>query len=200
VANDPAPLQFTLSTLLWVTLIVAIALAYLRSFGTEASLSGFVVVGIGLCVGAANGWVARRPADAIYWSLLGAFAAYVFTQGVAISHWTAQLGWALPGAAAGGCAGVVQANRPLRRLLVGGIAGFVAFVPYFSAYYLWRGERLPDLFVAPIAGALLGAVIQACTLVESRWPWPHARHIYAAGLMLLVIAANLAAPRFIASW
>lgn len=67
-------------------------------------------------------------------------------------------------------------------------------------YHRWTGEWLPDQLVAPLAGALLAAVIEACTWVERRWQSPHARHVCATGLMLLVIAANMAAPRLLARW
>src|SRR5688500_3069106 len=130
--------QFTLPTLFWLTLIVGMALAYLRSFGVTACLWGLVVVSLGLVIGAATGWAAQRLADAIYWSILGAFFAYLCTQGVAIPHGSAHLAWAAVGAAAGACAGVIPPGRPLRRLLVGGIAGGLVFVPYAAGYFLWR--------------------------------------------------------------
>jgi hypothetical protein len=192
--------QFTLPTLFWLMLIIGIALAYLRLFGMQACLLGLVVVGLGLAAGAAMGLVARRPADAVYWSLLGAFFAYVCTQGVSIPHWSAHLAWGAVGAAAGAGTGVLPAGRPLLRMLIGGLMGGLVVVPYCAGYFFWRGEWLPDLFVAPLAGALLGAVIEGCTWLEHRWPSPHARHVCAACLMLLVMAANLTASRYVPSW
>jgi hypothetical protein len=198
--RNAEPVQFTLVTLLWLTLTIAIALAYLRSFGERACVAGVIAVGLSLGIGALIGGLVRRPVSAVYWSLLEGFFAYLCTQGVAIPHWSGHFAWACAGAAAGACAGVIKGERPLLRMLVGGVAGGAAMAPYVAGYLYWTGESLPDLLVAPVSGALLAAVIEACLWVERRWPLKQARNLFAASLMLLVIAANMVAPRLIVGW
>ena len=193
-----APLQFSLSSLLWLTATVGMVLAYLRAFEAGETLRGVVAVGVGLLVGALAAAMTRRTADALYWAVLGALAAFLCAAGYDVIHPSFRYGWMFVGAVAGAGGGVTAPGRPLRSILVGGMGGGVVLGTFALALPGLTGAALVEVGCAVISGALLGAVIEVICWVESRRRIP--RYVTAAGLMFAVIAGNVAAKFLIPGW
>jgi len=199
--SDPGkkkPLQFNIGSLLWLMFTIGMALAYLRALddGIAKIIVGLQVVVMAIVVGWIVGVFTQRLFTAIYWSLLGAFFAYIFALDVEPYHWTVPYAWALVGMFAGAHAGVMQPIRPFSRMLVGGLTGAAVMGTYLFVYYSFIKQMMIfDFATAVIAGALLAAVVEATDWLERRYSFSH--HFFAAGLMLAVILANLFLPQFI---
>lgn len=197
----PAPLQFSIGAMLWLTATVGMVLAYLRAFESRDSrdaLFGLASVGVGLMVGLIAAAITRRPADSIYWSVIGATATFLCSAGYELYHPSFRYGWMLVGAVAGAGSGVTAPGKPLRTMLAGGLGGGAVLGAFAVAIPKFRAESLIEVAVAVIGGALLGGVVEAICWVESRRRIP--RYVTAAGLVFAVIAGNVSAKFLMPGW
>jgi hypothetical protein len=177
---------------------VGMTLAYLRSFQEKELAMGLVAAGIGLVVGLIAGFLGKRTADTIYWSILGGLFAFLCSVGYDLFHPSYQVGWMLVGAASGAAASLSAPGHPLRSMFVSSIVGgavlgsFAFYTPGFP------GEAMLEVVCALIAGGLLGAAIEAVFWAERRNRI--SRHAIATGLILSVICGNIIAKTWIPWW
>ena len=67
--------------MLWTTIAIAMALAYLRRFGAEACVTGFEVAGVALVVGLLVGKATNQVKAGVFWSMVGAMFGYLSAAG-----------------------------------------------------------------------------------------------------------------------
>ena len=83
-------------------------------------------------------------------------------------------------------------------MLVASIGGGVVLGSFALIFSGFPGEAILEVFCAFIAGALLGAAVEAVFWAESRNRI--SRHGIASGLVLSVICGNIVAKTWIPGW
>ena len=78
-SRSPSRPQFGISAMLWATLVVALALGYLRQFNTlTVFASAAIVIATAVIVGGLIGWPVGRIGDAAYWAVIIASAVFLW--------------------------------------------------------------------------------------------------------------------------
>jgi hypothetical protein len=192
--DEPArkPPQFGLAALLWTTFVIGLALSYLKTLGSAAVFAnGFFVIGIALAIGVAIGACSRRIADATYWSLMIATAAYLSVAADQAYGPVFHFAWSVVGALAGACSGAVPASRGKLRIIAASLAAGGAMLLFAPALRI-RQDFVFDLVTAPVIGALVALLVQLILWLEGKSHTP--RYVTASWLLLAVIAGNLLVP------
>jgi hypothetical protein len=179
------------------------ALAYLRGFGAEACVAGFEIAAASLVIGTIVGKAAGQPAAGIFWGLVGAMFGYLSAAGAPVADPAVRYMWGMVGCVAAAVVAVAWPRRLYRSLAVGAAAGgatmaLVLALAMLSGALRSGSEWRFDALCAPIAGAWMGLAVVAVEWAERKTPTP--RYIAAAGLMLAVIAGNLAGEALFPWW
>ena len=211
IATDNAPAdavpstarwQFSTRSLLWLMATAGMCLAYARLFGHEALFVMAVTPLIALPLGCLAGAAFGRLGSAVYWALVGASLASACAVAAPIQG-TQLYFWPLLGSLVGALVGsrVPPQQRPAGWLaqtidtdwivvqLLGALI-LIALLCFFEP----RRESIVDLAVAALAAAALAGLIHCIEWLHRRRP-SHgtSREAWAAGMILAVIAGNLAA-------
>ncbi len=185
--------QFGIAAMLWSTLVVALALGYLRQIGSPAVIgSAAGVLALAVIVGAMMGWVTDRLADATYWSVIVSTAAFISVAGDLAAQPSFRYAWAAVGIFAGASCGAIAPQRLRRRMLVGAIASGVAMAVCSLVMTDHDLEWIFDLLCAPIIGALVAVLIELILWLERKSYSP--RYITASWLLGAVIVGNMLVP------
>lgn len=202
-AQGPARPQFGVSALLWTTAAVALALAYLRGFGAGACVAGFEIAALALVLGLLLGKATGRMALGVFWSIVGGMFGYLSAAGAPVFDPAIRYAWGLVGCAAAAVVAVSWPQHLYRSLVLGAVAGGVMMLAVLALPFFW-GMLPPvriwrfDALCAPAAGAWMGLAVVAVEWADRRTPTP--RYISGAGLMLAVIAGNLAGAALFPWW
>jgi hypothetical protein len=198
-----APPQYGMSALLWTMATIAMALAYLRWYGAEACVAGFEIAGTALLIGLAIGKASGQIAAGVFWSVVGAMFGFLSAAGAPLVDPALRYAWGLVGCLAAVAVAVSWPQRLLRSLAVGALAGGVAMLAAilisFSTGVVPRGADIRfDALCAPLAGAWMGLAVVAVEWAQRKTPTP--RYVSGAGLILAVIAGNVAGATIFPWW
>ena len=180
--------QFGLGALLWTTGVVALTLAYMQRFdGLDIFLNaGIALVGAFLA-GIAVGAITGQMADTTYWATVIAAAVYLAVIADPRFDPVFHLAWAAVGGAVGASVGAVQGNRPIRRVVVGCLAGATPMALFVQAG--WMHDGWFDWLCAAVIGGVAGLLVEVILRLEAHHSM--ARYVTAAWLLLAVMAGNL---------
>jgi hypothetical protein len=198
-----APPQFGVAALLWTTAAIAMALAYLRWYGAEACLAGFEIAGASLLIGLVMGKASGQMAAALFWSVVGAMFGFLSAAGAPLAAPMLRYAWGLVGCAAAVAVAVAWPQRLLRSLAIGASAGGAAMLAAVAiSLAIGVTPRVADLrfdaLCAPLAGAWMGLAVVAVEWADRKTPTP--RYVAGAGLILAVIAGNVAGAALFPWW
>jgi hypothetical protein len=192
--DTPPQPQFGLSAMLGCFVAIAMALAFLKRFGSiQVFQNGLIVLVLAVLVGVIVGSVVKRRRDAIFWSVMASTAGYISVVGETQFGVAFHFAWSAVGAMAGVAAAVIPAAlSPVRRLVVRMIAacfaGSAAMLIYFTLFSQRNGLEF-DVLVAPFVSALVGLLVEMIVWVEQRSEIP--RYVTASWLLCAVIIGNL---------
>lgn len=196
-SRSPTRPQFGISAMLWATLVVALALGYLRQFNTPTLFaSAAIVMATAVIVGALIGWPVGRIGDAAYWAVVIAAAAFLSVAGDLAAPATFRYAWSSVGIMAGAACGAVAPRQLWRRVFFGAVAGGTSMVVCSIAMPVHDLEWMFDLICAPIIGGLIAVLIELILWLERQSYAP--RYITASWLLCAVIAGNLLVPLVLA--
>ncbi len=189
--------QFGIAAMLWTTLVIALALGYLRQIGSPAVIgSAAGVLAAAVLVGGIVGWMTNRIADSMYWAVIVSTAAFLSVAGDLAAQSSFRYAWAAVGIFAGAACGSIAPQRVGRRILVGAIAGGAAMLLCSLAMPIHDLEWMFDLLCAPIIGALVAVLIELILWLERQSYSP--RYITASWLLAAVIVGNMLVPLVLA--
>jgi hypothetical protein len=186
--SSRAEFQFGLQAFLWLFVIVAVFLSYIRSFGPETIPKFGLVAVLALLLGGLIGLAAHRFSTAVFWSGIGAVGGYLAVVHAAMPHWSAEYVWPLVGGLVGATAAACGDGRPVRRMIACAAVGLAAVSLYTLSLFGFRREAIADLICAAIGGALAGLGVDLASRFEKRTAVP--RHFFALGLVVLAIAGH----------
>lgn len=185
--------QFGINAIFWATFVAALALGYLRQFGSpNLIVSGAIVVATAAIVGSLLGWPVHRVGDAAYWSVVIAAAAFLSVAGDSAASAPFRYAWSSVGILAGAACGAVAPRRLLQRVCFGAIAGGGGMLIGSMAMAVHDLEWVFDLICAPIIGGLVGVLIEWIMWLERQSYTP--RYVTASWLLCAVIGGNLLVP------
>ena len=196
--TDPQPpraeFQFGLQAFLWMFVVVAVFLSYIRTFGPAAVAKFGLVATLALLIGGLIGLVAGRFSAAVFWSGIGVVGGYLPWCNAASptgarnmsGRWWAE--WSArrrPPAATETSGGGWICLARLARLVV----------IYDLSLFGFRRDLIADLICASVGGALAGLGVELASRFEKCTSIP--RHFFALGLVILAIAGHWLAVRMI---
>ncbi len=187
--------QFGLQAFLWMFVVVAVFLSYIRSFGAETIPKFGLVATLALLLGGAIGLVAHRFSTAVFWSGIGVVGGFLAVIHAAMPHWSAEHVWPLVGGLVGATAAVCGDGRPMRRMFWSAAVGLAAVSLYSLSLFGFRRDQVAELICAALGGALAGLGVELASRFEKRTAIP--RHFFALGLVVLAIAGHWIAVRVI---
>lgn len=195
--RPPTRPQFGISAMLWATLVVALALGYLRQFNTPTIFaSAAIVIATAVFVGGLIGWPVGRIGDAAYWAVIIASAVFLSVAGDLAASVTYRYAWCAVGIVIGAACGSVAPKQLWRRVFLGAVAGGVAMAVCSMAMPIHDLEWVFDLVCAPIIGGLVAVLIELILWLERQRYSP--RYITACWLLCAVIVGNLLVPLVLA--
>ncbi len=179
--------QFRTSSLLWLTFIAAMTLAYARLFGTWAVVTTALIAPLAAVVGTGIGAIRGRAIDGAYWATIGAtLGAVCIIAAPQPQSW--MILWPLLGAFVGAVAGAFQPKitfvELLTAALISGILWGLATSPV-----LRNVEFVLDVSLVPLVAA--GFVYLVGLVNRLQATYRTSRDAWAAGLVFAVIAGNL---------
>jgi len=186
-----------LGALLGCFVAIAMALAYLKGFGSvQVFQNGLIVLVLAVLFGGVVGSVIKRRGDAIFWSVMISTAGYLSVVGDKQFGVGFHFAWSAVGAMAGVAAVAIPATtNPAGRLVVrmfaASLGGSAAMLIYFTLFSQRNGLEF-DLLAAPFVSGSVGALIEMIVWVEQRSEIP--RYVTASWLLCAVIVGNLLVP------
>jgi hypothetical protein len=185
LAPVPAqPFQFTIRSLLWFTLTVAMVLAYIRPTESRHVTNLVVASGAALIAGLAAGAFTKRVFDAIFGAFLGLTLVAIIIAGQPDVDVPSAMGWGMVGAFCGAFAGAISPTRPLLSLSVCAVIGLLLMLGTAPD----RRNAWIDVILAPIAAASLSGLYILFTWARARYHTSYGA--WAAALVLAVILGN----------
>jgi hypothetical protein len=195
--SEPEPsraeFQFGLQAFLWMFVVVAVFLSYVRTFGPEAVGKFVVVATLALVIGGLIGLATGRFSAAVFWSGIGVVGGYLAIVHTCLYHWTNEYAWPLTGGLVGATAAVCGDGRLKRRMICCALVWLGLVVVYEVPFFGFNRDLIADPFCAALAGALFGLGVDLATRFERFTSIP--RHFFALGLVLLAIAGHWTAMR-----
>ena len=189
------PFQFTIRSLLWFTLSVAMVLAFVRPVNERLLPIALGAALVGVVAGVLVGWPFGRACEGVYWSLLSMALATICIAGqphLGTIGMVQMIGWPLVGAMAGAFAGALPSDWTRRKLAACVVAGVLPLAVLTSLRLTL--EQAWDLAFAAIVSTLLAVLSGVFTWARARYRTSYGA--WAAALVLAVILGNLGAEWF----
>ena len=197
--NVPQPprgeFQFGLDAFLWMFVVVAVLLGYIRTFNSEHVGRFVVVATVALLVGGAIGLVARRVSAAMFWTGSGVVGGYLAVIHPCLSHWSQEYAWPLMSGIAGAVAAVCGDGNLRRRMAAPALVWLALMLVCDVSVFGIRRDWIADPICAFLCGLLAGLGVDLATRFEKWTSIP--RHFFALGLVLLAIGGHWLAIRTI---
>ncbi len=190
-----AEFQFGLDAFLWMFVVVAVFLGYIRTFDSE-DVGRFVAVAtLAVLVGGAIGLRAGRFSAAVFWAGIGTVGGYLAVVHPSLYHWSQQYAWPLMSGIAGAVAAACGEGNLRRRMAAPAIVWLVLVLVYDLSCFGIRWDLIYDPICAFLGGLLFGLGIDLAGRFEKWTSIP--RHFFALGLVLLAIGGHWLAIRMI---
>jgi hypothetical protein len=190
-----AEFQFGLQAFLWMFVVVAVFLSYIRTFNPADVAKFGLVATLALLLGGVIGLLAGRFSAAVFWAGIGVVGGYLAVVHTCLYHWSQEYAWPLMGGVVGATAAVCGDGNLRRRIGCCSLAWLVLVMIYDLSLFGVQRDLLADPLCAFIAGALFGLGVDLATRFEKWTSIP--RHFFALGLVLLAIAGHWLAIRII---
>jgi hypothetical protein len=150
-------------------------------------------------IGKASGQIVA----ALFWSVVGAMFGFLSAAGAPLADPALRYAWGLVGCAAAVAVAVAWPQKLMRSLAIGALAGGAAMLAAvllsLSTGIVPRGADMRfDALCAPLAGAWMALAVVAVEWAERKTPTP--RYVAGAGLILAVIAGNVAGAAIFPWW
>jgi hypothetical protein len=160
--------QFDLQSLLWLTVTIGLALAYLRPLGHRVVLQAWVVIACAAFAALLVGTMRGRIGDVLYWSVLASAFAFISAIQTRLAHWTTPFAWAGLGAVTACAVTGNYTSRWLRPVAMGALAAGVVMGLYTAFLYRFTGTfDWFDLACCVPLGALFGLLVSFLKRLET---------------------------------
>lgn len=190
LAPVPArPFQFTIRSLLWFTLTLAMVLAFVRPANERLLPITLAAAVCGTVMGTLIGWQFSRVFNGIFWSLLALSLATICLAGqpsLTTVNWAQVVGWPHAGALAGAIAGALPTAWQRTKLVACAAVAALPLTVLASFQLTW--ELWGDAALAAIVGMLLVFLSDLFTWARARYHTSYGA--WAAALVLAVILGN----------
>jgi hypothetical protein len=190
-----AEFQFGLDAFLWMFVVVAVFLAYIRTFNPDDVGKFVVVATVDVLVGGVIGLLARRFSSAVFWAGIGAVGGYLAVVHTCLSHWTQEYACPLMGGIIGATAAVCGDGNLRRRMIVPSLVWLALVVLYDLSFFGLTRDWIAEPICAFLGGLLVGLGVDLATRFEKWTSIP--RHFFALGLVLLAIGGHWLAIRLL---
>lgn len=194
--EEPQPrgeYQFGLQAFLWMFVVVAVFLSYIRSFDPW-DVARFALVGtLALLAGGAIGLRAGRFSAAVFWAGIGAVGGYLAVVHPCLYHPSQKYAWPLMSGIVAAVAAACGDGNLRRRMMVSAIVWLLLIACYDLVTFGMRRELIDDPICAFLCGLLFGLGIDLASRFEKWTSIP--RHFFALGLVLLAIGGHWLAIR-----
>jgi hypothetical protein len=205
ITNPPTPegecppsreeFQFGLQAFLWMFLVVAVFLSYIRTFRPEAVAVFAFVATLSLLIGGAIGLLAGRFSAAVFWAGIGAVGGYLAVVHTCLYHWTQEYAWPLMAVIVGATAAACGDGNPRRRIVWSALVWLGLIAIYDLSLFGLDRDLMADPICAVVAGALFGLGVDLATRFEKHTRVP--RHFFALGLVIVAIGGHWLAIRLV---
>jgi hypothetical protein len=189
------PFQFTIRSLLWLMVTLAMVLAFVRPANPQLLPIALAAAVSGTVMGTLIGWQFSRVFDAIFWSLLAVSLATICIAGqpsLSTISWAQVVGWPHSGALAGAIAGAMPTTWLRMKLVACMVVAALPLAVLASFQPQW--EMWGDVALAAVVGVLLVLLSELFTWARARYHTSYGG--WAAALVLAVILGNWGAAWF----
>jgi hypothetical protein len=183
-----AEYQFGLQAFLWMFVVVAVFLSYIRMFGPLAVAHFGFVATLALLLGGLIGWLSGRFSAAVFWSGIGVVGGYLAVVHTCLNHKSDEYVWPLSAGLVGATAAACGDGNVKRRMICCSLVWLGLVSIYEIPCFGFQRELIFDPICATLAGALAGLGVDLASRFEKYTSIP--RHIFALGLILLAIAGH----------
>ena len=185
--------QFSLLSLCWLTLAVAMLLSYAQSLGAGSIWMLFIYVSIGVSVGVLVGAVSGKWHDCIFWSLLMNQLVYLAVAGGRLPNDAVFYGWAIIGAVAGALSAIPwPSNIWIGSTMIAFICSLLMVGSLVRFGYKIEGLVLFDVVCAFAVGTILRPFIQFLVWFQRHSKQP--RIALASWLAISILVGNYLVP------
>ena len=190
-----AEFQIGLDAFLWLFVVVAVFLAYIRTFD-PADVGRFAIVGtLAVLVGGAIGFRAKRFRAAVFWAWIGVVCGFLAVIHPALVHWSQQYAWPLMSGIVGAIAAACGEGHLRRRMFIPAIVWLVLVIAYDLSVFGPRRDMIFEPICAFLCGLLAGLGVDLASRFERWTSLP--LHFFALGIVLLAIGGHWLAIRMI---
>ncbi len=190
-----AEFQFGLDAFLWMFVIVAVFLSYIRTFNSDDVGKFVVVATVAVLVGGAIGLAAGRFSAAVFWAGIGVVGGYLAAVHTCLDHWSQEYAWPLMSGIVGAVAAACGDGHLRRRMGVSALVWLALVIVYDLSFFGVRRDLIDNPICAFLCGLLFGLGIDLASRFEKWTSIP--RHFFALGLVLLAIGGHWLAIRVI---
>ncbi|HUE69261.1 MAG TPA: hypothetical protein VMP01_00065 [Pirellulaceae bacterium] len=190
------PFQFTIRSLLWLMVTVAMVLAFVRPADWQHQETALVCLGIGVACAAALGWAVGRVYEVLYWTLLTFSLAVVCLAGQFNVSPEQVMAWGSLAIVVGGLAGAIGPGRMGFKVAASAGAGLLGMLLILG--WSLSLEDLGDLGLALVVSCAIPILSDLFTWARGRYHTSYGG--WAASLVLAVILGNWGAAWFAPFW
>ena len=187
--------QFSLLSMMWTTVALALLFSYARWLGGDALLQAMIFTAFGTVIGLAIGWLIGDCKNCVFWSLLLTLLAYLAVAGGRLPNVGVLYGWGIVGSVCGAMSVLTVPKNQILAALLMGLAGCLAMILTIACFPLPRPLEpllLFDIGSAAILGAILRPFLSVLQWFERRSEQP--RVILASWLTISVLIGNFLVP------
>jgi hypothetical protein len=185
--------QFSLGSLLWLTVSLVLLFSYARWLGQSALHQAMIFTAMGTIVGLAMGMLFGRWQDTLFWALLVTLLAYLAMAGGRTNGMAVFYGWGLVGAFCGGMSTLARPKSHIWGAIWMGLAGSLVML----LTGICMRQALDQLFMFDvIAAAGIGAVLRPFLRFLQWFETQSHQHrfVLAAWLTISVLIGNFLVP------
>ena len=186
------PFQFTIRSLLWLMVSVAMVLAFVRPAGWRHQETVFIGLGFGVAYAAALGWAVGRVYEVLYWTLLTFALAVVCLAGQFNVSAEQVNAWSSLAIVVGGLAGAIRPGKMGFKVVASAGAGLLGMLLILG--WSLSLEDLGDLGLALVVSCAIPILADLFTWARARYHTSYGA--WAASLVLAVILGNWGAATF----
>lgn len=196
-SSEPLRLRFGIGSLLWLTGIVSMVAAYVKSLGefelTMGLFTFFVCCSIGVLWGIYDGAKAER----FFWAMVAGVLMQIATFNVLLMHRTGMIAWPV---IASMTAALIADGRGhlLSRMFVAAFSASLYYSVYMLLLRMPIATMWPEAVCAPIGGALLPVLMAICQRLSQRWQV--SLMLIATLLIGLMIVVVVLGKRYVPGW